>query len=251
VIWAALAGWWRKATTARGGLPVPPELAEAEREDDVLEVAGQLAIVEALRLWQLDVYDPRRADKTAAADRSRAVIDDIARSDRGAGWSWLPPYAGDGAVEWCGMFAAWCWGASIPLPTRKTWWPSTYRLDTWARYAPMDAHKNPRPAVAGDARLYCIMDEAGHGLTFEPRAGDIGLVGDGNPVYGDHVVLVERYDAARRMLVTVEGNGGGVGPRGNRRQGIVRAERPVGRRPGGGYYLRRLIRPGLADIAPF
>ena len=95
------------------------------------------------------------------------------------------------------------------------------------------------------------MDGAGVGLTFTPRAGDIGLVGDGTPAYGDHVVLVERYDERRRILHTVEGNGLGVGPTGKRRQGIVRAERPIGKRGGHPYHLRRLIRPGLSDLAPF
>ena len=237
---------WRAAVPS-----TTAELVAVEREaddDDALAVAGELAIAEALRLWHLDVYDPKRTDHSAAADASRAVIDECARSDSGAGWSWLPPYAGDGAVEWCGMFAARCWSHAIPLWMRRTWWPSTYRLDTWARYATMDAtHANLRPKTRAP-RVYLPLGPDSVKLAVEPRAGDILLVGDGKPAYGDHVTLVERYDAERQMFHTVEGNGGGVGPKGNRRQGIVRAERPLGKRDGHSYIARRLIRPSIADL---
>lgn len=42
MIWAALAGWWRKATTAHGGLPVPPELAEAELPESVVRARSMV-----------------------------------------------------------------------------------------------------------------------------------------------------------------------------------------------------------------
>lgn len=223
------------------------ELAEVERhiDDDALEAAGQLAIAEALTLWRRDIYDPKRADKSGHANMCRAVISEIVRSDKGAGWSWLPAYEGDdvkGRPEWCGMFAARCWFRSIPLATRKTHFPSCYRLDAWA-FAGKDARRGylqlDADSITADVATFC-----GTG----PRAGDILIVGDRRPVWGDHIALVERYDAADRMFYTVEGNGVGLGPRGNRRQGIVRAKRPLGARQGHTYIGRRLIRPAVADL---
>jgi hypothetical protein len=235
---------WADAFPPRPDTVAEMVAAERDIDDDALEVAGQLAIVEALRLWRLDVYDPKRADQSAAADASRAVIDECMRSEMGSGWTWEKPYVGDdvtGKPEWCGFFAARCWHKSIPLATRRKHFPSTWRLDTWARADKRRGYLQLGPTSSWtDVARFC-----GTG----PRAGDIALVGDGKPDYGDHVTLVERVDLETGMLHTVEGNGGGVGPRGNRRQGIVRAQRPIGARAGHTYILRRLIRPAISDLA--
>lgn len=234
---------WRDAFPPRPDTVAEMVAAERAIDDDVLEVAGQLAIVEALRIWRLDVFDPKRDDASAAADASRAVIDECMRSDLGSGWTWEKPYVGDdvkGKPEWCGFFAGRCWCRSIPLAIRKAHFPSTFRLDAWARADKRRGYLQLGPASTfTDVATFC-----GTG----PRAGDIGLVGDGTPAYGDHVVLVEGVDEETGMLRTVEGNGGGVGPRGNRRQGVVRALRPIGARAGHTYILRRLIRPASSDM---
>jgi hypothetical protein len=68
-----------------------------------LAAAGNQALVEALLLFDRDVYDPPRSDQTAAGNASRQVIEEIITT---AGWLWEVPYRGDGQVEWCGLFAA-------------------------------------------------------------------------------------------------------------------------------------------------
>lgn len=208
---------------------------------DRLEIAGRRAVMEAARLWRLDVYDPKARDKSDHAERSRKVIDEILMA---AGWEWQVPYKGDGQVEWCGLFAAACWRAGgIDPRWLSTYWASTYRLDVWARYRDFKTtHPNPRPAT-GPWRLVAELTPESTSLPFEPRAGDVLMIGDGTPAAGDHICLVERY--ADGVFATYEGNGVGLGPDGKRRQGIVRGERRLG---GSGYCARRLIRPAPSDL---
>ncbi len=203
---------------------------------------GELAIAEALRLWRLDVYDPKASDKSSHAAASREVIDGLLRA---CGWGWQVPYRGNGQIEWCGIFAGACWRkAGLDPKWLATYFASTYRLDLWARYRTFNPrHPNPRPQSG--ARLLAELDASSTAIPFAPEAGDILLIGDGSPACGDHITLVERYDASRRVFFTIEGNGTGVGPAGNRREGIVRAERRLG---GGGYCARRLIRPADWDF---
>lgn len=210
---------------------------------DALEVAGRLALQEAARLWQLDIYDPPRSDDSPRADRSRIQIDAMLRA---CSWDWQVPYKGDGQVEWCGIFAGACWRrAGIDPKWLATYFPSTYRLDTWAHYRTFNAkHPNPKPPT-GPYRLVAELDGGSTSLPFEPRAGDILMIGDGIPLPGDHICLVESYDPARKAFTTIEGNGSGLGPDGKRRQGVVRATRHLG---GSGYCARRLIRPAPSDL---
>ncbi len=210
---------------------------------DALAHAGELALAEAVRLWSLDVYDPPRSDKTPRGIASRAVIDSILLASC---WSWEVPYKGDGiGPEWCGLFAGACWrAAGIDPKWLATYFASTWRLDCWARYEAFDAaHPNPRPAT--DPRLMAVLDAHSTSIPFRPRAGDILIIGDGQPPTGDHITIVESYDPATRIFRTVSGNGGGIGPDGKRRQGIVRADFRLG---GPGYCARRVIRPGFGDL---
>ena len=220
--------------------------AEIERAADPLAAAGEAALQEALRLWRFDIIDPKRSDKSSRAILSKDRIEEMIRS---CGWDWELPYAGDGDLEWCGIFAGHCWRAAIPQSTLRAWWPSTYRLDRWASYTRMDQHVNKVPADhMAPLREYGRLDEDSKHLPWPVRPGDILMVGDGKPGYGDHITLVERYDADERMFYTVEGNGVGVGPTGERRQGVVRAKRPLGARKGHSYIARRLIRPAVTDL---
>lgn len=206
--------------------------------------AGGRAVAEAQRLFALDVYDPRRDDTSAAADHSRSVIDAILTS---AGWLWEVPYKGDGQVEWCGMFAAACWhGAGIDPRWLATYFASTYRLDIWARYQSFDVkHPNPKPA-AGPYRTIANADAHSTSLPWDPEPGDIVMIGDGAPEYGDHITVAVSYDAATKTVATISGNGVGMGPDGKRRQGIVKSTVHLG---GGGYCIRRVIRPAESDVA--
>lgn len=211
--------------------------------DADLEAAGHAAVAEGMRLWNLDVFDPRASDMTERAVASRNAIDDVLAA---GGWTWQVPYRGDGQVEWCGLFVAACWRATgIDPKWLATYFASTYRLDTWARYRTFNAkHPNPKPAT-GPYRLLAELTLESVRLPFEPRAGDILTIGDGNPLAGDHICLVRSFDPARRVFLTVEGNGTGLGPDGKRRQGIVTTERRLG---GDGFCARRLIRPAPSDL---
>ncbi len=199
-------------------------------------------MTEAARSWNSDIYDPLRSDKTVGAARSRASI---SRMLVDCGWTWEAPYKGDGHVEWCGIFAGACWrAAGLDPKWLATYFASTYRLDLWSSYRSFDsAHPNPRPA--GDRRIHLELIPESTGLPFDPRPGDILMIGDGLPPMGDHITLVESYDAGRRVFHTISGNGVGIGPDGKRRQGVVRADVHLG---GGGYCARRLIRPGFGDL---
>ncbi len=232
-------------------LPAPPTVDP----DELLRLAGERAVRRLIDLWSLDVFDPKASDKSEAAERNRKLIDAIVRSDAGAGWNWLDPYRGDGAPgnpEWCGMTAAFGYGAELPLDTRRTWFPSCYRLDRWARYEALDdKHPNKKPAQ-GPYRMLCELDEHStpKDLTFTPRAGDIAIVGDGRPVWGDHVTMVVSYDASTGTLHTIEGNGSGMFSNGTRGHGIVKGTRPIGARRGHTYIARRLIRLAPNDLVP-
>lgn len=206
-----------------------------------IAAAGNQALVEALLLFHRDVYDPPRSDQSAAANASRQVIEEIITT---AGWLWEVPYRGDGQVEWCGLFAAACWhAAGLDPKWLATYFASTYRLDTWARYETFDAkHPNRKPAE-GPYRLIATLDSHSTSLPFTPMAGDILMIGAGTPAMGNHITIVESY--ADGVFQTISGNGVGLGPDGKRRQGIVRAPVHLG---GGGYCARRLIRPAASDL---
>lgn len=217
--------------------------SQATRRVPDLVEAGQAAVAEAVRLWQADVYDPPRSDKSEAAARSRRVIDEILMA---AGWDWQVPYKGDGQVEWCGLMAAACWrAAGLDPKWLATYFASTYRLDTWAKYRDFNPDKPNRRPASGPYRLIGELDAHSTDLPFDPQAGDILMIGDGNPAMGDHICLVVEYDRARKLFMTIEGNGVGLGPDGKRRQGIVRGLRLLG---GQGYCARRLIRPAPGDL---
>jgi hypothetical protein len=200
------------------------ELDAVDADDARLAAAGQAAIVEAERYFDMDVVDPPATDKSARADRWRSIITTIITL---AGWAFALPYLGNrkGATQWCGMFAAACWrAAGIDPSMLATFWASTARLHAWGHGKPFNGKPNPKPKRG---RRLAGKIVPGKPLPFEPRAGDILVVGDGDPAAGDHICLIVSYDAERRVFVTIEGNGGGLGPDGKRREGIVRGERAL------------------------
>ena len=202
--------------------------------------AGIDAVERATGEWQNAIYDPPRAATSINDLMSKTSIDRYIR--KGLGWTWEPSYAGDGDFEWCGAFAAWCW-FSIRPALRKTYFASTYRLDRYARYGSVNGEKN-----RGSGRLLAELDEHStvHALPFAPRAGDILTIGPIGSGYGKHICLVEKFDPRLGIFATLEGNGTGLAPNGQRWQGVVRGERKLG---GDGWHARRLIRPSPEDLA--
>lgn len=208
---------------------------------DALALAGQRAVTEATRLWNLDVFDPPKADHSPRARACAKIIEDVIKS---AGWGFATPYLGNGAPQWCGLFAGACWrSAGLDPKWLATYWASTYRLNLWASYQKFDQkHPNPPPPAGDERRMLVALDSATH---VEPQAGDVLVVGDGDPHVGDHVTLVVSYDASRREFDTISGNGGGKGPRGDSREGISRRPYTIGAR---GYRAMFLIRPAFSDL---
>jgi hypothetical protein len=223
-MWEQIVSMWQR-------LIAPPQHA-----DETLRHIGELAIEQAADWWDNDIIDPRVGEESNCASRSRLLINQCIQV--GLGWKWEPFYAGDGRFEWCGAFAAFCW-QSVKPQLRKTYFASTYRLDRYARYQSVNGEKNK-----GSGRLCAELDEHSKSLPFEPRAGDILLIGPAGSGYGKHICLVESF--ANDVFQTIEGNGTGIGPDGKRRQGVVRATRMLG---GDGWHARRLIRPSAEDLA--
>lgn len=235
-----------------------------------LEEAGRIALRTAVEAWERGIVDPPR--RGTGDEASRAFIDAIGRTDAGTA-SGGKPYRRDGDREWCGDFAAYCWGAAgLSLELRSLYFASTYRLDRYAQYrAAFTGYSKREPGIMERFARLPSCDRASHALedcdlhrrylqlddkttvaqvyAFRPRAGDILIVGAGSPTYGTHICIVESFDANRRVFTTIEGNATGLQPDGQTRQGVVRQTRPLGLKVGGvGYHARRLIRPSLADL---
>lgn len=231
--------------------------------DFILKSAGERAIERAVAAWQRDIIDPpSRSLRDPAFEPDRVEIDSYIRHGVLMGGVQNPKsfkYTKDGDYEWCGAFAAHCWEPFIQPDLRQLYFPSTYRLDCYGRYlagfqtpnAQGIAKKYPKP-VAGERKYLRLshlssVDEVND---FSPQAGDILLVGTSNgPAYGSHVTLIEKWDPQQKMFHTIEGNGTGLGPDGKRRQGVVKALRPLGvAMPTRNYHALRVIRPGITDM---
>lgn len=233
--------------------------------DLILKEAGERALERALAAWQRDIVDPpSKSLRDPAFEQDRTEIDSYIRHGVLMGGVQNPKsfkYTKDGDYEWCGAFVAHCWEPFIQADLRQLYFPSTYRLDCYGRYlagfqtpnAQAVAKKYQKPSMPEEARKYLrltYMSSVDEVNDFAPRAGDILLVGTSmGPAYGAHVTLIEKWDPATKIFHTVEGNGTGLGPDGKRRQGVVKAQRPLGGvAPGKTYHALRIIRPGLSDI---
>jgi hypothetical protein len=234
--------------------------------DSVLRQAGERALERAIAAWNRDIIDPpSQSIRDVQFDPDRAEIDGYIRNAVLLGGVQYPKvfrYTKDGDYEWCGAFAAHCWEPFIHADLRQLYFPSTYRLDCYGRYvagfqtpnAQAVAKKYSKPAEGARKHMKLSHTSKVEEVNaFAPRAGDILLVGTSNgPAYGAHVTLVEKWDPHTKVFHTVEGNGTGLGPDGKRRQGVVRAERPLGSAsPTKLYHALRLIRPGITDFTNF
>jgi hypothetical protein len=231
--------------------------------DLVLKQAGERALERGIAAWNRDIIDPpSQSLRDPAFDSDRLEIDSYIRNAVLLGGVQYPKifkYQKDGDYEWCGAFAAHCWEPFIHAELRQLYFPSTYRLDCYGRYiagfqtpnAQAIAKKYPRPQVGERKHLKLLANSSVDAVNqFAPRAGDILLVGTSNgPAYGAHVTIIESWDPSTKIFHTVEGNGTGVGPDGKRRQGVVKAQRPLGTAtPTRVYHALRIIRPGITDI---
>lgn len=215
-------------------------------DDSKLEAAGQKAADALVALWQLDIFDPPIG---SSYPRAKFCLDEISKIIAANGWSWALPYRGDGPPQWCGMTMGYVWAkAGLDPSWLATYFASTYRLKLWATYQNFDPKGKRNPALSRieyglGHRLY--VDVRGGFGSVVPRAGDILIVGDGNPDCGDHVTGVISFDGSTGTFDTISGNGGGAGPRGDRRQGVSRRSYRIG---APGYAPMFLIRPAQRDL---
>lgn len=228
---------------------VPAEMP-APASANALEIAGRRALEEAIREWQLDVYDPRASDVTPRGQACKDIITGIIRR---AGWGWSIPesgYVGDGPPQWCGLFALDCWlkaGLVLDVQIAAIFWASTLRMAKWFRYGDWNGNDAGTAPQTGARMIInpAITPTFPDGTS--PRAGDVVIVGDGKPDEGDHITLLEAVTTTygRPVFHTVSGNGGGVGPTGKPREGISKQDYRIDR---GGYRVLWVGRPGLGDV---
>ncbi len=231
-------------------------------DDPRLIAAGLEAVRAAAYAWSRPVVEPRVRGEERDSAR---WIDNIIRTPKGLDWAWLGEHEAFDSYEWCGAFAAHCWGAAgLSLDLRRLYWSSTSRLDAYARYGVHFGTSNedrvraayPRPEDASMRRRRLVLDEDSTPEDVDawaPRAGDILLVGAAGSRMGTHICLVESWDPEHGIFRTLEGNARGRFPDRDRpgRQGVVRQERKVGLARGESrkmYHARRLIRPSVLDL---
>jgi len=227
--------------------------------DEALRYAGLVAVAEAKLCFLEDITDlpPRTSPQF---ERCAKFIDNLIRTTFGINWTWESPYRRADQFKWCGTLPACGWGnAGLKVNLRTDFFASNFRLDRYARYERVkDGPFPPKPATGGPHRMIIGLDEhtRPEDVKFpdgsSPRAGDIMLIGDKNPAWGDHITMLERWDAGEFWQPTIEGNGRGFGPDGLSRDGIVRAKRRIGNLPKDGpttsYFALRIIRVGFDDI---
>lgn len=212
---------------------------------------GRAAAAEAERLWKQDVYDPKVGDKRPRTPFCLRIITEIITR---TGWGWSltgGQYKGDGPPQWCGLFAAYCWlVAGLDPKWVATFWASTLRLDNWVKDEgwkpegkPLIPSGGKRPFIALNSKSKptdCVFPDGSL-----PQAGDILVVGDETPKDGDHINIVMSFDPVTGAFDTISGNGGGVGPNGDSRQGISRRTYTIGTP---GYHPLRVYRPMVTDL---
>lgn len=218
-----------------------------------MQQAGELVAKLAEEFWRQDVYDPEPWEIKAGGENAVRCADVISTFTSACNWG---PYKGNHTVEWCAMFAMYCWhrGAGLDAKWLKHFSQSTYRLWAWANYLPFDGHPNPRPPARGpepvnypdDFRMWIDLRAAWEeGRDYEDvvQRGDIVIVGDGTPKTGDHVTIA--YSIFPDNINTISGNGGGINSKGKTNNGI---SAKVYKRNEGSYRPMFVVRPAFPDL---
>lgn len=196
---------------ARELLAAPADTA-APREG-VSSVACERAVSEAEALWKKGIREDRRG-----------TTDEIARD---SGWNRFGDLRDrEGNVtDWCGMFVATAlFRAGLTKRLRAGFWHTTNvehfftyhyeeRVPRWAWDEARGAWRTLLELHRERAETRTWIDRKAAAqadlATLDVAPGDVVLIdhqGDGKP---DHITLVERYDAATGVLVTLEGNARG------------------------------------------
>ena len=223
---------------------------------DLLTRAGLVAVCELKRLWLRNIIDlPPKTDYRY--ETCRSTIDQLIRSRLGIYWYWRPEYEQD-TFEFCGTGPAYGWrAAGLKLPLRQDLFASTLRLDCYGSYTRWDADTPNAKPPTGPYRMMVKLTESSRPADAifpdgsDPREGDIVMVGGKNTGPGKHICTAEAYNPFTGVFTTLECNGTGLGPNGQRQHGVVRASRRIGLMPGQPdttYFVRRIIRPSPQDL---
>lgn len=164
----------------------PPATSDEEQGVYISSMHGERVIDRALQEWRKEVVEP------AITVEEGPILNDYIH--QGIKWTWVREYKNK-KFAWCGAFCGFCW-IDISPDIRKKSFPSTYRLQEWAK---------------GSRRIIKSLSEA--------RKGDIVIVGFRKP-WGDHITLLDKLD--KGGFWSVEGNAYGETPTGERREGVIR-----------------------------
>jgi hypothetical protein len=209
---------------------VDPGEAPASIPAPVAADPAAVVLATAHAEWLRGVVEPGTPGMTSGA----SIIDGYIRGPQGLGWptcdikTWKPgvPYTRNGAFQWCGAFAAFCWGAAGLSPAaRYKRLPGTPRLLAWAR---------------GTDRLIRPADL---------RPGDIAVVGPQGDVDGEHIVIVRGVNPGDSIL-TYEGNAKGPIPSGAIVEGVISRSRPFFHATPSVYRVLYGVRPLAEDMGP-
>lgn len=149
---------------------------------------GELALERALEQWRESIIEPL-GEVSNGPILERYIHE-------GLEWTWQKSYK-NRAFAWCGAFMSWAWRESVNPTVRKKHFPSTYRLQQWAKDSP---------------RIIEGLENA--------RRGDIIVIGH-KKAWGDHITIFERLDEDGYW--SVEGNAFGEIPEGGeRKEGVIR-----------------------------
>lgn len=184
----------------------PRVLAPAESRADIILRAAE-------REWRRGVREP-----VGIVANGAPIIDGYIRGAGGLGWNtcdivnWKPgvPYTRNGMFAWCGAFAATCYAeAGLKAEIRRKVMSGTPRLYRWAK---------------GTARFIAKAENL--------LRGDLVIVGSAGDLDGAHITIFDSPLSVTDGGVvlsfsTWEGNAKGVGPDGERYEGVVKQTRPV------------------------
>lgn len=204
-----------------------------------IEQLRQAHLDAALAEWAKNVRDDEGGE---AGDR-----DIIAGYFAATGWgSWLDAVTGGGYREnprtsWCGQFVAAmghrvgahlvegvCVPVGIDFDVARTVLVSTARLADRQRWKAAGVNT---PTIYRKASSRGMLQRSDGRLVAPSTAIEPGVIATfrtsgRKPAIGDHIVLVERFDAEVGEVYTVEGNGRGTLGDGTWGEGVVRRKRP-------------------------
>lgn len=181
--------------------------------------------------WARDVREPPHPGGAAR-------IDTYIRGPQGLGWGSVEvgpgarpgiPYTRNRQFEWCGAFAAFCYGAAgLKRIHRLKRLASTYRLWVWSAEDNAARHVDPE----------------------DLQPGDIVVMGPAGDRDGAHIAICATAPDGG-TITTVEGNAYGAGPTVARIEGVVRQVRPLAGAPGlfsADYRVLFGVRPLASDF---